>query len=148
MGQGVRINDRTGWPAGQWDDEPDLVVGVDEESGLTCVAIRNSLGAWCGYVLVPSGHRYFGQGYRDIEESGEYPDIHGGITFSGVLPDHPGTWALGFDCSHSEDYSPSYAAILTMAGTVPLPFIEGTEYRTLDFVKQECAKLAKFISKA
>lgn len=148
MGQNVRIIDRTGWPAGQWDNEPDLAEGVDEESGLSCVAMRNSLGAWCGYVLVPSGNRYFGQRYQDIEGSDDYPDIHGGITFSGVLPDRPGTWALGFDCSHAEDYSPSYAVILTMAGTVPMSFIEGTEYRTLDFVKQECAKLAKFISKA
>lgn len=148
MGQNVRVTDRTGWPAGQWDNEPDLAEGVDGESGLSCVAMRNSLGAWCGYVLVPSGNRYFGQKYQDIEGSGDYPDIHGGITFSGVLPDRPGTWALGFDCSHAGDYSPSYAVILAMAGRVSKAFIEDTEYRTLDFVKQECAKLAKFVSKA
>lgn len=53
--------DRTGWPSGPWDDEPDRVEWRDEATGLPCLALRNDMfGSWCGYVAVPPGHPVHG----------------------------------------------------------------------------------------
>jgi hypothetical protein len=57
---------RTGWPSGEWDDEPDKAQWIDEGSGLPCLAVRAShSGHWCGYVGVSESHPWFGKGYDD-----------------------------------------------------------------------------------
>src|SRR6266436_107280 len=53
--------DRTGWTEGPWDQEPDRLEWKDATTGLTCLAVRNRFGAWCGYVGVPPTHAWHGK---------------------------------------------------------------------------------------
>ena len=147
------------WPSGPWDKEPDKAQWQDEETGLPCLAVRHpSSGHWCGYVGVAEGHPAFKQGYNDVMFGDEYPDVHGGLTFADMCspgedeskgvchtpalgePDH--VWWFGFDCAHSEDYSPRDQHYSDTRG---YPFTTGgySKYRTLDYVKWQCRKLAK-----
>lgn len=137
--------DRTGWPVGPWDDEPDKVQWQDDETGLPCLAVRNGMGAWCGYVGVDESHPMHGKDYDDVDV-----EVHGGLTFAGTCqpttdesvgichtpgegePDH--VWWLGFDCAHAGDEVPD----LIRHGL----HSDGT-YRTLDYVRSECRNLAR-----
>jgi hypothetical protein len=108
--------DRSGWPAGPWDDEPDR----DEwrHAGLPCLALRNGLGAWCGYVAVPPGHPAYGKDCGDVDAS-----VHGGLTYShrcaGDICHVPregetdDVWWLGFDCCHLGDEAPGLIRFTT-----------------------------------
>ena len=71
-----KIN-RTGWPSGIWDSEPDRAEFI--HSGFACLLVRNDLGAWCGYVGVPESHRSFGLDYDAVEV-----EIHGGLTYANL----------------------------------------------------------------
>lgn len=68
--------------------------------------------------------------------------VHGGITWSGSLPDESETrhhW-FGFDCSHCEDLSPlANAVIFSLMGPREK---RGEVYRTIEYVKVECTNLA------
>ena len=57
-------------------------------------------GYYCGYVVVPFSHPFYGKRYQDLEDI----DVHGGLTFSGYL-DAVGDdkYLLGFDCGHAGD---------------------------------------------
>lgn len=48
-------------------------------------------------------------------------------------------WWFGFDCAHSGDHSPASAAFFCERGLGR----DGEQYRTLDYVKSECASLAR-----
>lgn len=86
--------DKSDWPAGPWQDEPDKVQWVDEATGYDCLIVRNHGGALCGYVGVPEGHPYHGVGYSGCAQKppcgesycGHSPDsrteVHGGLTFA------------------------------------------------------------------
>lgn len=143
MRQYKTIN-KSSWPEGPWHEEPDKVQWKDDATGMPCLAVRNPhSGHWCGYVGVPPGHKFHGVPYHNIDID---IYVHGGLTFSDSC-DHgpeessichipePGepdnVWWLGFDCHHSFDYTPvsRYRA-------------HGSSYRTLDYVKQQCAELA------
>jgi hypothetical protein len=110
--------DRSGWSRGPWDNEPDRVEWRDKETGLPCLIVRNTLGAWCGYAGVAPGHQLFGV---DSDNCGRIM-AHGGITYSDIcraaichVPqpgEPPRVWWLGFDCSHSGDYQPGFKAML------------------------------------
>lgn len=133
--------DKTTWPEGPWKDEPDKVQWEDHATGLPCIAKRNEFGAWCGYVGVTDNHDYFHMGFDD--DLGL--DVHGGLTYADVCqsgdPEHgichipgPGepdlVWWFGFDCAHSQDFVPGMG----------IPF---GQYRDLEYVKQQCTKLAQ-----
>jgi len=115
--------DKSDWPRGEWDNEPDKVQFQDAATGLPCLIVRGPSGALCGYVGVSEGHRLFGVEYdsaRTLED--EYLECHGGLTFSdhcrpstdeshGIChlpdegePDH--VWWFGFDCAHGCDVCP------------------------------------------
>jgi hypothetical protein len=55
----------------------------------------------CGYVRIPTGHKWHGEKYGDIDA-----DVHGGLTFAEIElcahEDGVGYW-VGFDCFHSGD---------------------------------------------
>lgn len=138
--------DRSEWGNGEWDDEPDKVQWEDKETGLPCLAVRSShSGHWCGYVGVSDGHKFFEKHYNDVSV-----DVHGGLTYSdhcqGTIchipgegePDH--VWWLGFDCAHCDDYSP--LDVKYSERGYPFNIRDDEEYRTLQYVKDECAKLA------
>ena len=121
--------DKSEWGDGPWQDEPDKVQWKDEATGLPCLAKRHGrAGHWCGYVGVPEGHPAFGKDYDDVRVATDdgWPDAHGGLTYAAHCqegdeaeaichipdpgePDH--VWWLGFDCAHSGDLSPGYAAL-------------------------------------
>ena len=119
--------DKTGWPPGEWDNEPDKKQWEDKATGLPCLAVRNRMGAWCGYVGVPKGHRFHGMHYDEVHLRNEivedpYPPAHGGLTFADTCMEgapeaegvchvpEPGepddVWWLGFDCLHGGDLAP------------------------------------------
>lgn len=144
------VIDRSGWPTGLWDDEPqDKVQWTDQATGMPCLARRSRLGNWCGYVAVTSDHPAYGEDYHSVAV-----DVHGGLTFAGPCQDGPDAqtvchipepgepddvWWLGFDCAHAYDLVPGIYAIRIDAG---IPVWDGDVYRTLAYVQAECARLA------
>lgn len=105
-------------------------------NGLTTLCLRHgSLGHWCGYVGVPSGHPLHGKGYDDIHSTAEI-DVHGGLTYAGdhaPTKESDGTWWFGFDCAHSGDLVPGMRS----------GFSVGDTYKDVEFVKAECERLAE-----
>ncbi len=178
------------WGKGLWQDEPDELQWVDEATGLTCLILRNPVGAFCGYVGVPETHpgykiaydgttdeehKEWQKAYRkhlrrrnpninplnDFENFPKHPDtmpgigevisnisIHGGLTYAGFWPDKvPDLWFFGFDCAHAGDLCPGLMATLKRIHideriTLREEFLLGDTYRTIDYVKAECASLA------
>lgn len=142
-----RYVDRTGWPAGPWDDEPDKVQWQDAATGLPCIARRTPAGFWCGYVAVPPGHPLHGT--QDTYGAAEGLPAHGGITYAagcdgdqeyGIChkpsPGEPDdVWWFGFDCAHAWDSAPSREFRR-------YPNLGPRVYRTLDYVRDQCATLA------
>jgi hypothetical protein len=144
-----RTIDKSAWPRGTWDAEPDKVQWPDPETGLPCLLVRagQQLGHLCGYVGVPPGHPWHGIEADDIDP---HPDVHGGLTYSefcrpatdegrGVChlpgPGEPDdVWWLGFDCGHFMDSSPGLPSIPG--------YPAGGVYRDVAYVRAECARLA------
>jgi hypothetical protein len=42
------VVDKSWWPRGPWDDEPDKVQWPDEATGLPCMVKRGPVGSFCG----------------------------------------------------------------------------------------------------
>jgi hypothetical protein len=146
-----RFVDKRGWVRGPWDCEPDKVQWQDAETGLPCIAVRNSsLGNWCGYVGVEEGHPYYGNSDEDTLEL----ECHGGVTFTGFCdgdeekgichtpaagePDR--VFWIGFDCAHCYDFSPGLDATIRSTGGESW---RENVYRDLAYVQKECADLAR-----
>lgn len=140
-----RQEEKSKWGEGPWDIEPDKKQWQDKKTGLPCLAVRNPVGAWCGYVGVAEGHPAFGKEYG-LVQSGKYADdysrkieeaiipdveVHGGLTFSNFCVEdgrehgichvvEPGendrVWWLGFDCAHMNDYVPGVEATFKELG--------------------------------
>lgn len=142
---------------GPWDHEPDKVQWIDPVTNLDCLAVRNPMGVWCGYVGVPSEHPSYGRPYDDLNNLGL--NVHGGLTFSGgCMEDAPEGWGvchvpfagrsddiwwLGFDCGHAFDLLPGMADILGRIERPTPPRWARETYRNLTYVKAECADLAR-----
>lgn len=145
--------DKAGWGDGPWQDEPDKIQWIDEETNLDCLIHRGPMGNLCGYVGVPPGHPAHGKSYDGIDV-----DVHGGLTYSefcqegddeaaGVchipLPGRPvKVWWLGFDCGHAFDVMPAMDARQRVAGLPPLRFGNET-YKSVAFVRAEIRRLAR-----
>lgn len=57
-------------------------------------------GFYCGYVVVPLSHPFYGKDWLELDDI----DVHGGISFSGFLSSiGHGQYLLGFDCGHHGD---------------------------------------------
>ena len=163
--------DKSGWPAGEWDNEPDKVQWEDEATGMPCLAVRNRMGAWCGYVGVPQGHRFHGVGYDNVFIGDDDPPAHGGLTFSNTcmegVPENQGichvvepgeddhVWWLGFDCAHAGDLVPymitsyeRYLATLSEEQRARRAEYDRSDYETyknLAYVREVCAQLAGWL---
>jgi len=137
--------DKSTWPRGEWDSEPDKAQWTDEATGLPCLVVRGPSGALCGYVGVAEGHPWFGKDYDDVDA-----ECHGGLTFSNFCQPHEDNpergichivddeedghvWWVGFDCAHSGDLAPRH----------DFSFGNYDTYRNLAYVKRECARLAQ-----
>jgi len=143
--------DKSEWPRGEWDNEPDKAQWTDPATGMPCLLVRNHLGALCGYVGVEETHPLFGKPYDEVSEH----DLqsHGELTFSdrchpggdeahGIChipgegePDH--VWWFGFDCGHCDDYMPGMPELIKSFGME-----DYQTYRNVDYVKHACAELA------
>lgn len=129
---------------GPWQGEPDKLQWITA-AGYDALAVRNGLGAWCGYVGVPPGHPCHGVAADDLTL-----DVHGGVTYTGpCLPEQPpeegichvpepgrpdDLWWIGWDCVHYGDLIPAVAHIISVRST-------GT-YRSLPWVRTETEALA------
>ncbi len=136
-----RYKDKSSWPRGPWDHEPDKFQWF--EQGLACLIVRNGCGALCGYVGVPEGHKLYGVFYQDLES---YFHVHGGLTYSSKCADHicneadEEVWWLGFDCAHGGDYIPD------MPFMNIIEHLRFSDYKDIDYVMNECSKLARQIN--
>lgn len=146
------------WPEGNWDHEPDKLNWIDDETDLDCMIVRNTFGAYCGYVGVPPEHPLFEKGYDEAYETHVDISVHGGLTFAGACKpgatichvaedDRPEVWWLGFDCSHCYDASPGMLSFLK-GSQGELPIREMTTYKNLAYVKNEVTQLAGQLHKA
>lgn len=142
-----RTIDKSGWPRGEWDQEPDKAQWKDPATGLHCLIVRNSMGALCGYVGVPASHPLHGVGYDEVSIDAR---VHGGLTYSDRCDprgeEDPGShichvpepgdpddvWWFGFDCSHYGDYMPAPGYAMLNSG----------RYRNVEYVRGEIADLA------
>jgi hypothetical protein len=131
---------------GPWLDEPDRVEW--RAHGFVCLVVRGPVGALCGYVGVPPGHPWHGQGYDDVEA-----EAHGGLTYAEHCAGHvchvpaPGEpehlYWLGFDCAHMHDYAPATEhAIKRIRLGRELERYPVTAYRSLPWVQEETERLA------
>jgi len=127
--------DRSAWPPGPWDNEPDSVSWVSAV-GLACEMRRGGMGIWCGYVGTQPDHPVW---KLDVESTLE---THHGVTlvslseeFPNDPPMPPGLKWAGFDCGHFGDIFPAMAAV------VPYKTFAGT-YRDLAYVRTQCEFLA------
>lgn len=139
--------DKSTWPRGPWDNEPDKVQWQDEATGLPCLIVRAYTGSLCGYVGLAPSHPWHAKRFDEPEV---IVDVHGGLTFSdhcghgddeehGIChvpaagePDH--VWWFGFDTGHCWDISP--------ATQEHFPAYRDSEYRDLAYVRGEVTQLA------
>lgn len=133
--------DKSCWPDGPWDAEPDRVEW--RHLGFPCLIVRNDMsGALCGYVGVPPGH-------PALNASDEAFEVHGGVTYGAPCDEtgkichvaQPGEpdevhW-IGFDCAHAGDLCP---------GMKELRFNDWT-YRDVNYVRAEVERLAEQVFK-
>jgi len=138
---------KEGWGEGPWQEEPDKIQWEDPLTQLPCLIVRSDLlGSLCGYVGIPEGHPWFGLASKHIDAN-----VHGGVTYSGLC-DHETEaagsichmaddgikrWWVGFDCAHWDDVRPAMYA-RTRIYFMP----EESTYKTVAYVKHECANLA------
>lgn len=111
---------------GPWNDgtEPDLI--TFGYMGYLCEVRRQFHLAFCGYVKLPIGHPWWGEGFMDIEEC----ETHGGLTFAGPMEDGDGSWSIGFDLAHCCDWIPY---LFGRGSHVIKPGEIGMKYRTVDY---------------
>jgi hypothetical protein len=139
-------------PLKPWESQPEYTEWVDDTTGYTCAAFFNpGTQTMCGYVFLPVNHPWAGKKWNELS----FIQIHGGVTFSQdshlrfrMIPDGR-TWMVGFDCGHPElDYRPKYPIFMnSFIGPIIIgeegPAGNPEDYKTIDFVKIECSRLAK-----
>ena len=135
--------DKSEWPRGEWDNEPDKAHWIDPDTGLDCLIVRGPMGALCGYVGVPKDHPCFGKDYDSVDVN-----AHGGLTFADFCDDESRecegichsekyaanevVWWLGFDCAHGWDVIPKSE----------WSFSWDAIYRNFEYVVSEVTSLA------
>lgn len=165
--------DKSSWPSGPWQDEPDEADWTDEVTGYFCMIRRVPwLGTLCGYVRVPDDHLLHGMDHHDkIERLSKDVELHesfgpmevllaaldheeGRVPISLALKVHgnvtwsgqcPGYegWFFGFDCSHVGDLAMLQQRSDPVMGPILSPLGEFETYRTFEYVKSECQSLAE-----
>ncbi len=141
--------DRSKWPPGPWDDEPDKM-NWTTEAGLPGMIVRSDItGSLCGYAAVPSSHPWHGLPFNNTQMLMRI-SVHGGLTYAAPcegrichiprLDEDDEVWWFGFDCCHGMDLAPSMIALFK-----DMPFSISTfgKYRDVAYVHGEVESLAK-----
>lgn len=134
-----------------------------KHEGLKCVVIMTSNAHRCGYVGIPDTHSLYGKDYDEYEVDF---DCHGGITYAGggkqsEYPIKSDLWWFGFDCLHcddSKDYETAKRLFaddkeilkqLALCEQLDYQFqtYDGKSVRTLEYVTNECEKLAEQLTR-
>ena len=164
------VIDKSAWPRGPWDNEPDKRQWQDEATGLPCMVRRvPNKGFLCGYVGVHEGHPLFEQGW---DSPAEGLRAHGGLNYFSFCNDNGGeelgichvvepgendrVWWLGFDCAHGLDFAPGERHFYESLGcTIPRRSeLDGRDakneaghlrqsYCDFDYVVEQCRDLAQ-----
>lgn len=126
--------------------EKDFVI-----DGFRCVIIGQRIGHRCGYVEIPTDHKYYGEDYDDIDI-----DVHGGWTYSEyTYNNYPAeasdkSWWIGFDCGHWGDSKDlelikSFGDDKTTEMYIKMEerFPDYGEIRTLEYVENELVEAVK-----
>lgn len=149
--QAYRTFIKAGWGSGPWRDELDKAVWTDPATGLDCMHRRCADGGYlCGYVAVELGHPLYGFEH-DAIPAALGVTAHTGLVESGlcsfgredeVMCHTPAegrphdVWWFGFKCDDDGDHLPSQARGFHAAAD------QFGIYRSTDYVRGECAKLA------
>lgn len=132
-----------------------------EYKGLRCIVIFSMNGWRNGYVGVPKSNKYYGKSYMDIEQSIDYGDCHGGLTYSSEkensdYPVESDLWWFGFDCAHYGDGKdldlayekfPKYREQILATKQIEDMFPTYDTVRTTEYVEQNCISLANQLLK-
>ena len=144
--------DRTKWGVGEWQNEPDRISWIDEDTGYNCLMMRNGRGAWCGYVAIEKAHPLYKKHYDELNDM--HVLVHGGLTYSeecdgdvekGIChptKDKDNAWWFGFDCSHAWDVSPAETRNRYFYGSLE-PY-----YKSVSYVEREVQMLATQLKEA
>lgn len=160
--------DKSQWPDGPWQTEPDRVDWV--HAGYACMILRHpKYGSLCGYVGVDNTHPLYEKQWTD----GGFPsfEVHYGVNYTAKcsesvchapLPGMPAdVWWLGFDCNHGYDLAPAMIRVMeevrkqiaSMKWPEETPEIAVAEelfmerYRDVEYVKRGCEGLADQLRK-
>jgi hypothetical protein len=119
--------DKSRWGDGPWRTEPDMVQWTDPQTSFLCLASRHPYGYLNGYVGIPEGHPAYKLSYEAV-----MVDVHSGLSFAGhrkgIDEECSELWWFGFTCGGYFDFQPATR--------------DGIEYRSLEYVEAECARLA------
>ena len=140
--------DRSTWPRGEWDNEPEDRIEWRSSDGVPCLMVRSRMGAWCGYAAVGPDHPWHGKDYGHDDVS---VDVHGGLTYANrcqagggpichvPLPGEPDpVWWFGFDCLHLGDMYPGEGYRID-----PM-----SSYRSREYVRRQVESLAEQLVEA
>lgn len=148
----------------EWSKNKVVKTWVESISSLQCFLVLNPLGAYCGYIEIPQGHKLYLLEYRNLFEDSY--SVHGGITWLGdgqrISKELYGKWLIGFDCMHFGDdvaweiksYHEAAAGktlseVFAELENDPKKYSTNTgmgimtEFRTADYVIAETEKLAR-----
>jgi uncharacterized protein (TIGR02996 family) len=134
------------WGDGPWRQEPD----ADDWShaGVLCAVHRNSVGAWCAYVVVPKGHKWH-------RRRGEEIDCPQEITWSNATAcclqrktNWTGLWFIGWDYAHGMQLCPAMRARgRRVMPTIPPELVDRERYYTLEQVRKDAEGMAELAAK-
>jgi hypothetical protein len=131
-----------------WENDIRLVLFMEPTTKYKCLirrvrSVNVTAGHLCGYVIIPKNHQYYN---TSIDYNCFSLEVHGGITYSDFMDDieieGEKPFCIGFDCAHSGDLMPNYDTELTK-GLYEAMISAGCVYRNVEYVKNECVKLAK-----
>lgn len=110
--------------------------------GFDCMYRRTPLGYYCGYIRIPASHILAAEPERIDNEL----YVHGGITYMKKIDD--GSYIVGFDCAHYQDYVPYLDLAATDFETYNRLFgFQSGVYRDEEFVRLELTELALQLKK-
>lgn len=163
-----------------WKLEANYANWIDSDTGYNCIIFREEHDALCAFVCIERPHPFYGRNTKGKsgkntpiakDESAALAsfraiEVHGGISYCEPFLYHTNTtsvvsissWWIGFNCSHSSDYVPSYLEIIDLVP--PDDDLTATDieelrqsilnndtpesaYRTFSYVEEQCRLLAK-----